>query len=642
MAEVVGLVASAFTLGEVAIKVIKLKKIYSDIRNVPTYIKKQLDELEVLSAIITEIEAEAEIDGLQGTTFGAMTLRYCKSATDELDELLQDLDKALQSPRRLRRTATKVKVALDQESLVKAGKHLDSARQSLQLAMTLKTYSLTKKIPERMASMYLVQRADVANPVTSSSLENQVTPSLMNEESFNLVSMPDFRDLRWSTRSYFGNITTSKRYQTVQERSGEIRKVQVSQARIRLPSWLSRTVWDILAYESSGAMMWKISTWNVRPRSSEIFKAARSGDLNTINSLILSGKASLYDRDEYGFTLLHYAILYGYVVTATSLMKMGHPVREQDTSGCLPFDFFYRTTSLANSEVSEVSEFVALMISSGDFSDEFQLLPSLGSNLARGTFWITVLKTVVWSIPGAMKLMINEMSGDFRQLPLARQFESFSWYVVEFDTLDDILFENQWSIDGLRSMMDDSRPDQSLHSFVEIYFTQYRDNSGTQKHNTIHTGRINDFTQRFLSGISVNTLTQRREYIHTTPLLNAIADKVKSLHGRTRSRAWERNLTIPIHNFLEDVSRAGINLVEYGRKELSLLMSTESARSVRYAFTDYNSRWSTIGPYLVSMKYGPNPEDWEYIWDYMVEEFAGDFWEMVDNPPLAIPGGWVD
>lgn len=45
---------------------------------------------------------------------------------------------------------------------------------------------------------------------------------------------------------------------------------------------------------------------------------------------------------------------------------------------------------------------------------------------------------------------------------------------------------------------------------------------------------------------------------------------------------------------------------------------------------------------LASFKYGPRPEDWHLIWGVDSDEFAGEFWDLIENPPLRIPGGWVD
>ncbi|EFZ01527.1 hypothetical protein MAA_02756 [Metarhizium robertsii ARSEF 23] len=90
MAEVVGLVASVVTLGERTTKVVKLKSLWDKVRNVPEDIQSQLDELEALNILITEVEAEAaaEQDALRDTPAGALSLRYCKKAAKELEDVI--------------------------------------------------------------------------------------------------------------------------------------------------------------------------------------------------------------------------------------------------------------------------------------------------------------------------------------------------------------------------------------------------------------------------------------------------------------------------------------------------------------------------------------------------------------------------
>lgn len=53
---------------------------------------------------------------------------------------------------------------------------------------------------------------------------------------------------------------------------------------------------------------WTISTYNLVPRDAHIFKLCASGDLTSIRGLILEGKASVQDVDQFGHTLLWYAV----------------------------------------------------------------------------------------------------------------------------------------------------------------------------------------------------------------------------------------------------------------------------------------------------------------------------------------------
>ena len=111
---------------------------------------------------------------------------------------------------------------------------------------------------------------------------------------------------------------------------------------------------------------------------------------------------------------------------------------------------------------------------------------------------------------------------------------------------------------------------------------------------------------------------------------------VEALSSR-RTKQYGKILTICVRLFLESASEAGIDLEEYGRRESELLVPYVSYYRGRKI-----SPQPQVNRYLVSIKDGPRPEDWDFTWDLLVEEFAGEFWEMLENQPLHIPGAWVD
>ncbi|KAH0601392.1 hypothetical protein MHUMG1_00266 [Metarhizium humberi] len=313
MAEVVGLVAGAVALGEVAAKLTKLKTFWKNIQNVPQSIQNQLEELEALNAIITELEAEQ--DPVQNTPSGAFSLRYCKNAAKELEDLIQKLERHVKSNRRLRRSVTKVKLVLDQDSVSNAQKQLCHAFQLLQFALTLHTRlvaniwrlhdrSMTALIPERTASIFFDRRNEMTRN-TASNTKSSPLRARENVEQDSSSSLLERQTLEWVPSSLFGGVRTSRSSHSIQNQDGLGEKVQITKVRFRFPCWLSQTVWDMLACRSTHGMTWKISSWNIRPWDSLIFRAASHGDFEDVAKLISDGEASLYDRDDEGLTLLH-------------------------------------------------------------------------------------------------------------------------------------------------------------------------------------------------------------------------------------------------------------------------------------------------------------------------------------------------
>ncbi|KAK7417787.1 hypothetical protein QQZ08_011483 [Neonectria magnoliae] len=81
MAEVVGLVASSFTLLEVADKVtsglFRLKRLWSEVKDVPEMIGDILARLDVLLPVVVEIDKDFRTgSGLSGNSAATLSLSY--------------------------------------------------------------------------------------------------------------------------------------------------------------------------------------------------------------------------------------------------------------------------------------------------------------------------------------------------------------------------------------------------------------------------------------------------------------------------------------------------------------------------------------------------------------------------------------
>lgn len=140
MADAVGLVASVITLSEVTNKIIVLRDLWRQFKNVPHSIQNQLDQLEALNAVMAKVEAQAKSNTDLGIGTGVLGVRHCKQAALELDKVIQELQRRIQSTKLLQRTMAKFKAVLEQESISRAQRHLQEALQIMQLALTLHTW----------------------------------------------------------------------------------------------------------------------------------------------------------------------------------------------------------------------------------------------------------------------------------------------------------------------------------------------------------------------------------------------------------------------------------------------------------------------------------------------------------------------
>lgn len=97
---------------------------------------------------------------------------------------------------------------------------------------------------------------------------------------------------------------------------------------------------------------------------------------------------------------------------------------------------------------------------------------------------------------------------------------------------------------------------------------------------------------------------------------------------------------------------AGIDLVDYGRKEKQLHDQRAVDKTFQYTFWPTDSRqmaieWIGISSAeatwdLIGFTYGPSPDDWQFWGSQPTDIFAGDFWKMMESPWERMPGAWVE
>ncbi|OAQ66837.1 ankyrin repeats (many copies) domain-containing protein [Pochonia chlamydosporia 170] len=651
MAEAVGLVASVITLSEVATKISVLRDLWKQFQDVPHDIQYQLDQLEALDAVMTKVELQAESNSSLGTSTGVLAVKHCKQAALELDKSIQELERRIHSAGPLRRALGKAKVVLEKESISRAQRRLQEALQIMQLAITLHICSLTESVPERTAAVFFARQTESKAPASS----GQTTPKLTNgkKQEASSTILQAKRPLPWLYQSAFGRIMVSRHAVIQQDANFDTDSQQIAQARIILPSWLSSKIWDVFAHRSVHGLMWKLSSWNVRPWSSPIFDAVSAGSISNLMEMLSSGRGSLYDRTPCGQTLLHIAAYNGRFDMAKSLIKMGIPMLEQAIFGLLPFQLaFFRHRP--HRTYGEPLDLFISAINVGEFRQDWALLYG---QIPRAESTHSIFSQSLWSVPGLITHIDSEMTTKFRELPTRLKLAHLRWQLVEVSVLNNIMTENNITFDDLRLNMNNT-VDSSLHEFVFAYFAHFcqmalaypKPDEGFfiskhQEWNQLAYCVLSDMPLSFLTNLSVSGMT---------PLLYGAMFQLETLFCyKHRLPSNKRRKTLKLHldmvrAFLDVVSRSGIDLQEYGRDEVAAFQSHKRVFSNkgRTFFMHSLYYWQ---PYLVSISYGPTPEDWTFLWDDLVEEFAGEFWQMIEDGYYKIedgcskiPGAWVD
>lgn len=87
------------------------------------------------------------------------------------------------------------------------------------------------------------------------------------------------------------------------------------------------------------------------------------------------------------------------------------------------------------------------------------------------------------------------------------------------------------------------------------------------------------------------------------------------------------------------LSSCSTDLLAYGREE---------RRLYEQGLTEFQQRWAQLTNEndcrfsLIGITYGPLPEHWSFWWSCEYEDYAGEFWEMIENQRIKLPGSWVE
>ena len=139
MAEVLGVVASGISVGSLAIQIIasvqQVLDFWSTIRDAPENVRSLLKELKLLGHLLSEFDRDSEEAQLSTTRpIINEATESCQIALDNINRVLIDLERGLQSTRGRIRQWTALKAAMKDKRMEKSLARLERAKSMLNLA----------------------------------------------------------------------------------------------------------------------------------------------------------------------------------------------------------------------------------------------------------------------------------------------------------------------------------------------------------------------------------------------------------------------------------------------------------------------------------------------------------------------------
>ncbi|EXF83553.1 hypothetical protein CFIO01_00695 [Colletotrichum fioriniae PJ7] len=626
MAEAFGVVVSAFTVVEIAGKLgssaIKLKKLWNEAQNVPHEISQLVEQVDILNTILTEMDRELSQAGAASIGTSDASLRCCQQVANELEILVTDLQEQILTAKKSRRSITKLRVTLKKDLI-------QSCQQKLQFALHMALLSQNTRIFACIAGRAESTKSDVDIPKTTA-----FTPEAYSSRHVRLTEEPNFnseafiveaarmKPLHNARPSFFGGFTS----RTVPH--SRYHGVQVYQARLQLPWWISARLWDIQTYRAHAGWKFSLRAWTVRPYNTPIFDYIEGGHWRLALREIEEHRASLFDRDQYGWTLLHFAINWERVEIVRRLLGMGLHLDDLDVQNheLLTFAHFCNDPN-DKLELFKIWVHIAL----DDRLEDYFTPDETNENLSA-------ISSFIWKAPEAHQYVTRSMAATYYQLPLKARFAHLDWSQIDPRILLDDIRHGEGIKPADFSVVLDTSTKSSLGHLMRRYLTRVA--MGDHDYPCDRDWR--DLVQWILQGVSYQWLskhlsfdTTRAESCYYTPFF-------LGLFGNTWGHwKYKRQTSIYLRKWLEDVQISDHDLEEYGRREMEYFKCEVRLREERLR-TCSETMEPDSGMRLVSFTYGSEPKDWNLVWSLEAEEYAGEFWDLIENPPLHVPGGWVD
>lgn len=133
----------------------------------------------------------------------------------------------------------------------------------------------------------------------------------------------------------------------------------------------------------------------------------------------------------------------------------------------------------------------------------------------------------------------------------------------------------------------------------------------------------------------------------TTPL-SSLLQGYCYRHSKEQGKKRHSRLISVLQFWLHLLRRNQVDLIAYGLHERQLIQARhpEIGMLRQPTVDEYDNLRvlyvSGVPERLLDIKYGPDPRDWDLIWDLDIEQMVGDFWTSLNEPEFPMPGQWVE
>ncbi|KAL7945145.1 hypothetical protein V8C42DRAFT_71172 [Trichoderma barbatum] len=661
----------------VATLIYQTHQLWQEFRDVPDEILGLVEHLKALESIFSEIEDQFNQDG--ASTSFKNCLELSKKAHDSLGVIVADMRTQLQAKKKMKRKYAAVKILLSKAVLARLEQSLSRCMNFLQLAVQAYQLAMLRKLSSSQTTVGRVQpqhHIPVQQPL-SQQLQNKMPQNQSDDDD----SLPIHRNATGMSRKYPDSFAFSlSKYArfalTYTKDTG------AWQAQMQLPTWLSRSIYEFISRPSIAGWTYSYRIYNIVPYDSEIITRIKAGDLVGVQELFSSKKASPFDRSIDNGTLLHEAAYSQQYEICQLLLNLGLQTQldEGDRPSSTPLAGISSSvvsdttahTKIANITMPrKIAKLFALYLQEPDalpaerlldFVREYStddlpvrifqelFMPSYYFRLLRDRLEVVRLGAFIVQSPKTLKKFLTEDG-------IIKQGE------VSQSTREKVSLMHSAAIAfGCRypeELITTDKPFAWFRAYGSLWGLFVVDIASMASQQDLH---------------SIEEVVPWDKYQVTTwrgtPFISVIGATLCYLCPEFSLCYWDAMLQGSIRKWLSLLKEAGVDLMEYGKREVKLLGDTDNgtggafdAHAIERSRCIVRRRMNGSEPVkkpcrlsddmcrndthwiplrIIDLKIGPEPGDWEIIWAPEFEYMAYEFWVLIEKSIVQMPGAWVD
>lgn len=610
MAEVLGVIASAVQIADTSLK---LRKLWTGIKEMPDTVRDMIDDVELLANTLAQIQSVPipSFAAQLGNVAWKECHRTLETVSTSFQGFVNDLDRHMTAHKK----TGSMRAFLKRQKMVEWQDRLSRLKMTMVLAQQAYTQALfTQQCSTIISTLQAIAPPSQGAPPTSNSMAlTHTIPGSGNVSTGSALSITRVAD---SSPSKNARQSHQRRYT------------------IQFPRWILSKGVQLLLSRSYGSWTMNLRVYNLVSANSEVFQAAWQRDWRYLQVLFDGGKASPFDVNEYGRSLMHVAAYFTDADGCRFLLDCGleaNPLRSEWLS---PLEYMALDFIQHEQETAKAVEVARLLGSSFEDYDlrterdfigfyEFpkEVVRHLTTSASGGYEMIEpLLRAKSLCVyrgpdPEAIPFILGP------DLPLSKAFELLLSDPLR--TLDQNVRNHRDLVERLAFqitfLMSDERAIQVLAERWRPVVTEV----------ILFEHRLKDVRLRFASPV-VTLLHQFLSMPQTSLMMHQ--------HGSV----WSQKLTSAVRVWIQFLRDMGIDLNNYAKAEKQYFVARHN-----YSCHHFHLKFRIR---VTALTCGPNVDDWSLYavmaghddeLSHAEYEMAGSFWAWVENPELfMIPGAY--